>query len=284
MKKQNLLSSTPAPVRLHIPDFTRVLVTLVGCGGTGSHIASGLVAIAEALDARDIVLNAVLIDPDVVEERNVGRQLFARADIGKHKAVVVAERLNAAFGTRFGALARTVESEDLFYNTDNLRVVIGAVDNPAARATIAQAVAEAKGRLWWLDAGNENHSGQVALGNIADARDLRGAVALGLVDRLPAPTLVYPDLIKTPRRKRPRRAPSCAELTASGEQALMVNRVVAAWACELLAAFLIAREVKWFALALDLAWGGTRAYTLDVPTLAEVTGLKGDQLVVKGKR
>ncbi len=283
MKKNNLLSSTPTPIRLHIPDFTRVAVTLVGCGGTGSHIASGLVAIADALAERDIRLYATLLDPDVVEERNVGRQLFAQGDVGKFKSHIIADRLNAAFGTRFGALARAVQPEYLFWNADALTLVIGAVDNPAARRMIAKAVAESEGHLWWLDCGNENHSGQIALGNIVDVDNLRGAVALGMIDRLPAPALVYPALLKTPRQKHTRRAASCAELTASGEQSLMVNRIVAAWACQLLATFLITREVKWFALALDLAWGGTRAYTLDMPTLVEVTGLKADQLVAKGK-
>jgi molybdopterin/thiamine biosynthesis adenylyltransferase len=83
--KKNLLSSAPTPIRLHIPDFRRVAVTLVGCGGTGSHIASGLVALQAALDERDIILDAVLMDPDIVEQKNVGRQLFAFADIGKPK-------------------------------------------------------------------------------------------------------------------------------------------------------------------------------------------------------
>ena len=283
-KKRNLLSSTPAPIRLHIPAFTRVAVTQIGCGGTGSHIASGLVAIADALSERDIPMDVLLIDPDIVEEKNVGRQLFALADIGKPKAQVIAERLNAAFGTRFSALAREVAETDLFGDFTGLplRIVIGAVDNPAARSVIAKAVSAAKDKLWWLDCGNENHNGQIALGNITNSQGLRGAVALGMINRLPAPTLVYPDLTKTPRRKRSPR--SCAEATAAGEQSLMINRVVAAYACELLAAFLITREVKWFALALDLAWGGTRPYTLDVPTLSEVSGLRSDQLVAKGKR
>lgn len=285
-KKSNLLSSTPKPIHLHIQDFDRVELSLVGCGGTGSHIASGLVALSDALAERDVILHVDFVDPDVVEQKNVGRQLFAKADIGKYKAHVLAERLNDAFGTRFGALAMAIgnEQKDFFkpYYTHSIKFIVGAVDNPAARAVIAKEVAAAKGKLWWLDAGNENHSGQIALGNMTNPQDLRGAVALGLIDRLPAPSIVYPDLTRTPRKKS---APkSCAEATVAGEQSLMVNRVVAAYACELLYAFLVERDPKWFALALDLAWGGTRAYTLDVPTLSEVTGLRADQLVAKGKR
>ena len=304
MKTHNLLTSTPAPIRLHIPDFRRVALTLVGLGGTGSHIASGLIAIAQALGDRGIASYILFVDPDIVEPKNVGRQLFSAADIGQPKAQVVADRLNAAFGTRIGASVRAIEEQDICVPENRgdqqgspLQVVIGAVDNAAARAVMARAVKKADGKLWALDCGNENHSGQIALGNIANANNLKGAIALGMTDRLPAPHLVYPDLIKSPKAKNPHptlprrknsdrggaRAPSCAELTAAGEQALMVNRVIAAYALELLHVFLVTREVRWFALALDLQWGGAKAYTLDVPTLAAVTGLSCDQLVAKGK-
>lgn len=102
-----------------------------------------------------------------------------------------------------------------------------------------------------------------------------------MTDRLPAPSVVYPDLITTPRKAR---APkSCAEATAAGEQSLMVNRVIAAYALELLYAFLVTRDPKWFALNFDLRYGGTTPYLLDVSTLCQVTNLKRDQLVAKGK-
>ncbi len=272
----------PAPARLHVPDFRRVRLTLVGCGGTGSHLASALVALDLALRERGIACEIVFLDPDVVEEKNVGRQLFALADVGQPKAQVLAERLNAAFGTRIGALARAVTKEEgdgaTFVGDGTLSIVIGCVDNAPARVAIARAVQAAEGRLWWLDCGNEHRSGQVALGNCAPARALRGAVALGLIDRLPAPHVVYPDLVR-PRRRATRAPRSCAEAAAAGEQSLMVNRVVAAYAGAMLHDFLVTRTLRYFAVAVDLQFAGTRAYTLDLTTLAEVTGLKVDQLV-----
>jgi hypothetical protein len=166
---------------------------------------------------------------------------------------------------------------------ESLAIVIGAVDNTAARRVIASAVKRANGALWWLDCGNANHSGQVALGNIADAKQMRGAVALGMIDRLPAPSVVYPDLTRKGAQGAKRVPRSCAEATAAGEQSLMVNRVVAAYACQLLAAFLVERDPKWFALEFDLKYGGVHPYALDVPTLADVTGLPCNQLVARGK-
>ena len=60
----NLLTSTAQPVTLRIPDFERVYLTLVGCGGTGSHIASGLVAIAQALHEKSIGIDMLFIDAE----------------------------------------------------------------------------------------------------------------------------------------------------------------------------------------------------------------------------
>jgi PRTRC genetic system ThiF family protein len=282
------LSLSNAPlIKLHIPDFKHVSIVLVGAGGTGSHLASGLVALQQTLSDGGVALNATIIDKDIVEPKNVGRQLFSIADLGKPKAQVIAERLNAAYGCKFGASARAIDALDTFIGDpakDTLNMVIGAVDNPAARQIIHRAVTKASGKLWWLDCGNENHSGQVSVGNITDANHMMRTIALGMIDRLPAPTLMYPDLIKTPSQKRARAPRSCAEATAAGEQSLMVNRVVAAYALQLLYTFLVERNPKWFALNFDLNWGGTKAYIIDVPTLSEATMLKDDQLVVKGKK
>ncbi len=282
--KNNILINSAQPVTLRIPDFKRVHLTLVGCGGTGSHIASGLASIAIALAERNIPMDLLFIDPDRVEDKNVGRQLFSLADVGKPKAEVVADRLNRSFGLRIGADVRSIDRLDSFIAPDYenaINVVVGAVDNPAARSLLANAVTLAKGRLWSLDCGNENHSGQVALGNIADRLKMIGSIGLGMIDRLPAPHLLYPDLIETPKAKRSKRGMSCAEATTEGEQSLMINRAIAAYACSMLNDFLITRDLKYFALAVDLQWGGTRAYTIDAPTIAEVCGLKVEQLSMK---
>jgi PRTRC genetic system ThiF family protein len=310
MTQSTLLTSTASPVTLRVPDFQRVYLTLVGCGGTGSHIASGLVSIAQALELRSVKCEMVFIDPDCVEEKNVGRQLYSYTDIGLPKAEALAGRLNAAFGMRIMSAVRRVEARDLIdgeleicarrplttWTREDLRLVIGAVDNAAARAVIADAVKDAQkraggvrsahGTLWWLDCGNENHSGQVCIGNAASSAALRGAIALGMVDRLPAPSVVYPDLVLTPRAaKRSKRAPSCADLTAAGEQSLMINRLVAAWALSMLHDFVVTRDLRYFAVAIDQQWGGMRTYMIDAPTIAQACELKVSDVQVKaGKK
>jgi PRTRC genetic system ThiF family protein len=290
MTQSNLLTQTASPVQLRVPDFKKVYITLVGCGGTGSHIASGLVSIAQALRDKSISVTMAFIDPDRVESKNVGRQLFSRGDVGEAKAEVLAGRLNAAFGERIMSAVRGVERLDLLPNPtmrDDLHIVIGAVDNPAARAVIADGLKKEQGRLWWLDCGNENHSGQVLLGNAGTAGALRGAIAMGMVDRLPAPHVVYPDLVKSKKetRKRGNKAQSCAELTAAGEQSLMINRLVAAWALSMLHDFVVTRDLRYFGVALDAQWGGLRTYAIDAPTIAEACGLTVSDVQVKaGKK
>ena len=249
-------------VTLRLPAFNRVFITLVGCGGTGSHLASGLAALALELRGRDIRPFLTFIDPDKVEERNVGRQLFGQAEFGLAKAGTLAMRLGQVYGLGIDASIRAIDAKDTFVSDDSLSLVIGAVDNAPARALIAKAVEQAAGKLWWLDCGNENHSGQVALGNTV--HPLRWRPALGMVDSLPAPHALYPDLIKAP--KKVKRA-SCAD--AGPEQSLMVNRMVSAWALSLLHDLLLG-QLHYFAVAFDLAQGGARSYALDETTLKEV--------------
>jgi PRTRC genetic system ThiF family protein len=252
-------------VTLHLPPYHRVNITLVGCGGTGSHLASGLAALILALRERDIQTRLMLVDPDRVEEKNVGRQLFGRAEIGLAKAGTLALRLGQVYTVPIDASIRVIGAGDTFVERDSFNLVIGAVDNAAARATIAKAVVAAAGQLWWLDCGNENRSGQITLGNAVEPKAWKPA--LGMVASLPAPHVIYPELIQKPKKTTKRQ--NCADATAAGEQGLMVNRMVAAWALALLHDLFLG-QLKYFGLTFDLLFAGTRAYLLDEPTLKEI--------------
>lgn len=252
--------STATPMTLRLPAYERVYLLLAGCGGTGSHIATGLAAIALALAERGQACAVDLVDPDRVERKNVGRQLFCEADLRQPKAFVLRDRLQAAYGLPVGAIHGRFDASLAKPRSGTMTIVVGAVDNAAARAEIADAVTYAKGSVWWLDAGNENYSGQVALGNATKVQP-----ALGFVDSLPAPHAVYPDLVATPKAKR--RAASCAEAAEAGEQGLMVNRMAAAWALSLLHDLLLG-TVRVFAVDFDLRHGGTRPRTLTAEDLA----------------
>lgn len=283
------LLAIPEPLHFVMPQFNAVNLVLVGCGGTGSHLASGLGALACELRERGASTGSAValtfVDPDRVEPKNVGRQLFTRADIGRNKAHALAERIAAAYGVPVTVFDTPAQELDIAFAKNALNLIIGAVDNHSARRVLHDSVAGADGKLFWLDAGNENHSGQIVLGNVVDARKFKHSVEMGMLGALPAASLVYPEIIKAPKRPNGHAArnASCAELTAAGEQSLMINRLVAAWALSLLYDFLLARDVKYFALAFNAQTGGTRTYPLDLPTLCEVTGLRANELNGKQK-
>ena len=76
-------------------------VVLVGCGGTGSQVARTLCRIVYDLRRRGHHVPSIkFVDPDVIEAKNVGRQMFTEADIGKFKfkATTLATRFNLAMG------------------------------------------------------------------------------------------------------------------------------------------------------------------------------------------
>lgn len=74
-------------------------VTLVGCGGTGGQIARTLARILYDMRERRLATPTVrLVDPDTVEPKNVGRQLYTVADVGQNKSEVLACRFNRALG------------------------------------------------------------------------------------------------------------------------------------------------------------------------------------------
>ena len=66
-----------------------VKIVLVGTGGTGGYIVPQLYRLLYALDRP---IRVILCDGDLVEEKNLGRQNFIEADLGKNKAMVLAER------------------------------------------------------------------------------------------------------------------------------------------------------------------------------------------------
>ena len=85
---------------------------IFGAGGTGARIVQML---AQLISSIDWVMRAepiiYLFDDDVVEEKNLKRQLFAKADVGKHKAEVIARRYSAAYGVPIIPILRRVMTE-----------------------------------------------------------------------------------------------------------------------------------------------------------------------------
>ncbi len=237
-------------------DHFRIL--LVGCGGTGSALALALAGLVYHAGQKGITVDLALVDPDVIEERNVGRQQFgvASAVIGDvPKAADLALRLNAAYGLAITAWPRSYEmgmARDWFQcgvgSGQRAYLLIGCVDNHLARQELAKTMAAFDGRVWAIDSGNEQHSGQVLIGNLTNVSRIR-LDRLGLCSGLPSPYVQEPDLLAPDPQAQNQ---SCAVMALAETQSLMVNRMVAAIAAHYCFNFILRRQVEQMATYFNL--------------------------------
>lgn len=158
-------------------------IIVVGVGGTGGYLVRDLCRFLYSLEKRlqgvtDIQLT--LYDGDTVEEKNILRQNFMPQDVGQNKAEVMATRHTRAFGTNVSYIPEMFSAFSA-QNSNRRRIIIGCVDNNAARREIAKYVARAwdnyntaQKDIYWIDSGNEKKTGQVIVGSrtLKDVTDL----------------------------------------------------------------------------------------------------------------
>ena len=197
-------------------------ITIVGIGGTGAQIARIVGRIVYDMQrSRKHSPQIVLIDPDTVEEKNVGRQLFSPSMLGKNKAESVGKMLNLALGLEVRWIPDFVDPVRHFERYGS-NLVISCVDNHEARKAIHQI----NGVI--LGAGNHENSGQICIGNCDDPEQMRHNLdgRDGKYAYLPKEGLLFPELLQPePASKRPTvmTNASCAELVVSGDQSLLIN-------------------------------------------------------------
>lgn len=206
-------------------------VALIGCGGSGSQMLTGLGRMNRALTELGIAnLKVCVYDPDQVSPSNIGRQLFSAGDIGHNKAEVLVNRINAFFGTDWKAVPEAFhkgnqQDSGPIYGD---KLIISCVDTKAARKQIYECSGSQKG--YWLDLGNDNHTGQAILGNMKYAKmSWRERKRLAL---LPCVADLFPEIIDTSTPEDD--SPSCSLADALEKQDLMVNQIVVTHALELL--------------------------------------------------
>lgn len=173
-------------------------IVVVGCGGTGSWLLPKLVktindGIRKSIIRKDVKL--ILIDGDIVEEKNLVRQNFIEQDIGQNKAEVMAFRYGPHLINENGAIfidkyiadseryeKLTAEDKDFYFNFEEMynflecysipsaqrgmkysRVVFNLVDNNIARQTLHKIVSEMIDndyKTYVIDVGNDMYNGQ----------------------------------------------------------------------------------------------------------------------------
>jgi PRTRC genetic system ThiF family protein len=259
-----------------------ITIALVGCGGTGSHIAQSLARLAAHVRDTGGALDLLFIDGDRVEAKNVGRQLFCQAEVGQNKAQTLAARFGGAFGLKITALPFMATKEllsDVGPNVQGFGILVGAVDSWHGRQALHDALALRPGWRVWLDCGNHEHAGQVCLGSHVNAKDLRNAFALGgLCQALPAPSLQYPELL-TPPVVQP---VDCAAAMLDNAQSLMVNQAIASVAGQYLYQLVMQRRVTTMQTTIDLQSLSMRSTPITVANVAQITGVKDHTL--RGER
>ena len=247
--------------KLEISNSSRIpAIIVVGCGGTGGFVADGLARMLPP------IIGLILIDMDIVEERNLNRQSFTNADIGLYKSEALAKRLAGKYQRPVQYSVLPVGAADLPKG-----IVVGCVDNGLARQAIANRIHDGQ---WWVDSGNGTNFGQILIGN-SKIEKLRPSFTADLCVRLPLPTIQQPALLtQIPRRR------SCAEAVAADDQSPTINQAMGALVLEVVRR-IIAGTCPWMQLYLDQD-AGTLTPTMATPeTVSRLTGTKISKLIQK---
>ena len=249
-------------------------ITVVGCGGTGGFVAEALCRLFTGRDA-----TIFLVDHDQVEPHNVLRQNFYAADVGGYKSEVLAKRLSRSYGRTVGySTLPFAEYKDSGAPVDGYpglprrsvdadRLLIGCVDNAAARRSMARCSGSDRA-LWWIDAGNGTKWGQVLVGNHSYWRMPLGA---GFVDEqcryLPLPTVQRPDLLTTVPDTPP--DVDCAAALDLTDQDPTINHMMASWVAQVVRR-LVAGICPWMSLYVDLENGAVNPVYATPENVAKV--------------
>jgi PRTRC genetic system ThiF family protein len=239
-----------------------VRMLVVGCGGTGSAIVSGLPYLHQSLVAwgHPGGLHVTLLDGDVISPANCVRQPFSRSEVGLNKAVVLINRLNLFWGLQWEAIPAHLKPGTFIsrnYTGDGLRahIVLGCLDTRAARAAIRDAVSNESSTSYLLDLGNNSDTGQFILGEPLNKRNRRSRLRLRTAGEL-FPEICDPALDDA-------HEPSCSAVEALERQGPFINSTLAQHALALLARLFRYGEISYHGAFINLVSGATSVIRID---------------------
>ncbi|MBW7892823.1 MAG: PRTRC system ThiF family protein [Chitinophagaceae bacterium] len=219
-----------------------ITVNIIGAGGTGSQVLTAMARINHSLLALGHPgLQVQLFDDDTVTKANLGRQLFAEADLGMYKTACLVNRSNRFFGTSWKALCCKYSKADQHYLPQQgaANITLSCVDNVAARfeiASILKTLPSTPGRspykpLYWMDFGNSRHTGQVILSTVGAIQQPSSKKYIP-VDTLPFITDEFATLLA--HSGNTDTTPSCSLAEALTRQDLFINSSLAQMGASLL--------------------------------------------------
>lgn len=254
----------------------RLQLIQVGCGGIGGQLAPSTARIARECQCHFEEVTVSFFDGDVIEDKNIRRQHFCEAEIGHNKAEALAYRLNMAWGMEIRAYPTHFKGylNRAFGEPDTLTILIGCVDNAAARRALHEVISRQQpgeeNPSWWLDGGCLRTQGQILLGNTKSSTALASGLALpGICTALPSPAWLHPELLKARADEQPRHRRSCADDAVTDPQSLTINMVVAAQMADYLLRLLITKDLCRFATYVDMDSGSMRSLSITASQLEQ---------------
>lgn len=215
---------------------------VLGIGGTGSDLVAKLcrhLSLHRCADSNILMHDITFCDADVVEEKNLVRQNFFSADLGKNKAEIMALKCATLFDMVVRAVPRYIEDgnalENVFSISPHIPFIIGCVDNNATRRMLHEYLVVSGQRIFYLDAGNEEFAGQVALGYQSGRKTMRLADTFDTLftespyrGRFDLPDITYhhPEMLEDDDKFASDL--SCAERVVSNPQAMAANNEASA--------------------------------------------------------
>ena len=157
-------------------------ILIVGSGALGIFVGLGL--------ACSGFQQIAFMDPDVVEETNLNRQVLFYNAIGRSKAETLSERLNEHFGMQNSAMVEYFNSST---DTTSYDVIFDCVDNFESRIMLSEKCKE-QGKVL-ISGGTSADAGQVIIYNPME-RGVTPSELLGLYD------IVEKRKIDAPKRER----------------------------------------------------------------------------------
>ncbi len=209
-------------------------IVVVGTGGTGGAFLTRFCQFLAGKPLNEYHL--VICDGDQVEAKNTSRQPFMPCDISRNKACVLSEIFNDMYGLEISYSPFYIENaediESLFYHYPyrQIKVLIGTVDNHAARLCMDQYFRMTKGPIIYMDSGNEFQHGQVVFG----VKNAKGQIIS------PPAADYFPEILQG---GKPKSQTHCEEINQSFPQHLATNN----WAASILfsaASFFMADNEK----------------------------------------
>ncbi len=233
----------------------QVDVLLVGCGGTGSTMATGLVYLHQAMLAfgHPKGLHVTIVDGDRISRANCVRQPFSESEIGLYKADVLATRINLFWGLAWDSDIRFLDRQ---WNAQTAAdLIISCVDTRKARKLISESYPYQNAH-YWLDLGNNAETGQFVLGQPHTVHVRQNEL------RLPNVADLFPEIID-PRLDAKDKLPSCSALEALESQSPFVNQTLAYQALAMLARFFRYGKLTYHGGFANLSTGRVSSLPVD---------------------